>query len=335
MEISDTSWTGLVSTMCFGDLPGVPNSKGKPYLLSDITKIVSTKGSGSILNFDKRLLRELKYIGSGFSPLCGWNALHDARHDRIAISADSAPPASSPTLDRGVGVRITQAGYIRCSWISNGNTANHCPPPSPPLAFSRYKILFDKPVIAGGGVFAQWDPIITPFPTYLPQCIAKVICAVDYYPLKGTGCEKEGACTPTESAVSGDDLLLKPLLSPPFFTCIGPTCEQALVGTQLNAGGFAKEAAVYKIAQLTLQLMKTDLAGCENLQGNVGGDRNIPTTIILPQWAAAEMETKNVWSQFLTLAQTVFPYNLQTESPLAGLSYDPNLNGKAGLHFNY
>ncbi len=310
------------------------NNKGKPYPSDFITSVVTAKKSGNILSFDRRIVRELQYIGKGLNPQCGWNETIDMRHDRIVLASDpfSNPSyksdlsnnpvtnvASSSTLSRGTGVRVTQAGYIRCSWKSNGDEL--CPPPMPWLRHSRHEIVFDNNLF-----YSRFEKYMPEFNPVLAACVDKVVCAVDYYPNMAQTCEEESSCAASESAKEKDNPVVKNV--DPGSTQCDPACQTVLPS-------FAKKAAAYKISQIALQLLMTDKAGCENTSGNVGINKNIPTSIILAQWAAEEINSADVWKKFLELANSVFPYNLQTESPLAGLSFDSKLNGKAGLHFNY
>jgi len=342
---SDLASWNQFKTLFINTDTGDPLFKGTPYLLLDRSK-VQAKESQSVINMDKRLVRALSYVGKEGDLLkqaCGWNILplSDPKHDRIAINtnlSDYASDLSDPepivksnsTLNRGVGARITGADLIKCSYQKLPPpqcAVGDCPPACDSLWYkhSKFNILFS-------GTYSK-QAILYPIDL---QCTINIDCAVDYFPHLPSG---EAAPREELSELNPgttDNGLTAPLN--PNVMHFGPAIDMVALQS------FAKDAAVYKTAQLALHLMTFDYPGCEKPGGNVGNQRNTPTSIIFARWIAEEMKRKNVWDGFMSLANgknssysdyAAFPYHLQTESPLAGLSFDSKLNGKAGLHFNY
>lgn len=352
--------------------------KGSPYidLEGKITeRYPAAPSAKNILNLDKRLVRELIYLAKGNegNKKCGWNGLQNSQHDRIVLKTDNTsrdnnnpqgtdlthPDAnlqSNSTLKRGVGARITEADYIKCSY-------EQLPPQQPTnscdgrwYVHSRYALKLNP---IGGGY--RWD---STFQRKInPSCIKQVKCAVDFFPNPGPveivdapPDEKLPLSELTPSKYDSDALRAKStVLNPEVFDA-----PPGMPPLDLSSEHVSK-SAVYKIAQLALQLLATDEKECESKivtnprpseackanapNGNVGNCRNIPYTIIFPQWVAKEMFGSGVWTNFMRIARGEypnandpeykgFPYNLQDESPTAGISYDPVLDTQ-GLHFNY
>lgn len=363
------SGTTSIRAMSINDSPDRENwnkfmglfgpAKGKPYdptanaTLEALQKKVDPQKD--IVGYDRRLVRELTYLASGNqqNQKCGWNGLFNSQHDRLVLQTDnvssdnsnpqgtdtSKPSAnlqSSSTLKRGVGVRINGADYVKCSYQKRLDPQNNCD--NFWRKYGQYPILFSSSS-------RFYGESILPQPVISPQCtIERIACAVDYYPNLPSAAdiapgEQLNGANPQTSDVN-------------IISNLNPAVkDDFLTGLSIDDGklrDFARQAAVYKIAQLTLQLLATDEPGCENSAGNIGNQRNIPFTIILPQWAAKVIRNTQskivkdnfVWFDFLNIASGQFPgymglpYNLQTESPTAGISFDDRLNTQ-GLHFNY
>ena len=234
-------------------------TKGAPYGFDSARdkEALKEKIKGNIVDFDRRLTRELIYLAMGDNLFrqCGWNGQPSSQHDRIILKLDHdgsnpADPESSDltypedkniqstsTLKRGVGARITEADYIRCSWESNGLPDPPCSPACPPLGtwwrHSRHKITFDPRGIA---VFEKHMP---EFEIYKSCCVKQVVCAVDYYPMAASACSEESACAPTccPSAIESDPTInLCPGTDPcgVDYCSDAPECEDKLELSRLN-----------------------------------------------------------------------------------------------------
>lgn len=342
--------------------------KGKPYIDKDgkINKKLgeANKDKKNVLDFDKRLVRELIYLAKGSDKndqKCGWNGLNNSQHDRIvlqiegeALSNPSTNLPSSSTLTRGVGVRITEADNIRCSYKRKLDPDKDPRCNGKWYVYNEHNILFSD----SSKHFRSAGQSRTTICPEEPKLIVE--CAVDYFPHEAVDAP-DGQKLPEVQPFIKDNPIIAGL-NPKIF-------EMSEIVDK------SREAAVYKIAQLGLQLLATDEAGCENKtasiwpskvceenarkgKGNEGNCRNIPYTIIFPLWASQKMgSTKttsgkdkdassddSVWSAFKSIARGEyyvngltykgFPSNLQDESPLAGISPDEKLDSQ-GLHFNY
>jgi len=294
METGSTTWRDF--TALFSQ-EGV---KGAPYdWVGDPPMETS-----STVKFDSRAVEALTYLSEANDTSCGWSGQHESIGlwtDQTTTNSDlSHPPENLPstsTLYRGVGVRITGADRVKCTIHPLTDRCSVALPQT-----------FDKKNIS----FASSDLMKPDKPYDAANC--QVLCAVDYYPLFPSD-------APPEETVAPQDA--------PFITDKG-----------LNPGVFdyltimegGQRAAIYKLTQIAYELMQIDEAGCLAPQATTGSDRRIPRTIIFPDWVVRGLG--NTWTDLLSLARTRFPNSLQTSSPLAGLSYDPNLDGQ-GLHLNY
>ncbi len=280
--------------------------RGRPFMWKGDLK-PATDSVGRI-NFDTRLVKALNYLkNSKTGENCGWKQGHELL--KLDINSTKFSDLSTPpwevvplsTIYRGVGVRIAEADYIKCT-IEPVADPKDCPEAPEPLAFGEKPILLTDP---------NYTPL-SPEP-HGPGC--KVTCAVDYYPNKPTGLADESEKIPPAYSTSLTSLV-KPL--DPF-----PIEEIADKGAK---------AGVFKATQLSVELMNIDEPGCEKPSGNTGFSRLIPLTLIEPNWVVKELG--NNWETMKTTAETKFPFSFQQGSSLAGLCPDELLNLK-GLHLNY
>lgn len=359
----NTSWNVFLGLFTNSDL-GAGETKGiNPYLISTKEELIAKQDNQShTINFDERLVRTLEYIAqpANTARQCGWNEITEVnpKHERVKVEVQTAnnenlsdlskvSGSSTSTLSRGTGARFSESGYMRCSWFySRDMCPNNLLADNMWHIYGQYKILLDNqfnPLTVGS--IPPDKPYISSLP-FQPQCSRQIQCAVDNFPSTGTVLEE------------ADDLMnlrekniVLPLgennprkfdsdkiapLNPNVFDVQPQTMPQVLPEI-VAISGQAQQAAAYKAAQLGLELLTIDNAGCEKPAANVENQRNIPTTIIFSKWIADIMDENKVWANFMTIAKSSsgFPYNLQTESPLAGLSFDSALNNIAGVHFNY
>jgi hypothetical protein len=140
-----------------------------------------------------------------------------------------------------------------------------------------------------------------------------VTCAVGYYPLN-----------PIDASANE----LTPPNDVPEVAKYNPG-----VFSYVDVAANSRKAAVYKAAQVLYEILSVDKAGCDTRIGNLGSNKKIPTSVIVPQWIQKALGDD--WtSVFIKMAKNVFPMNFQEQSPLSGLSYDPYLN-LLGIHVNY
>jgi len=252
--------------------------------------------TSTAMKFDRRLVEALTYLSRAKNTSCGWNGQHesiDLWTDQATATSDLwHPPENLPSTST-----LYRGVGVRITGADRVKCTIHprtdrCPD-QPPRTFDEKNISF-----AASDLMRPDEPY--------DRVNCQVLCAVDYYPIL------EEVTKPADAS---------------FLSNLNPGVFDYLT---IAEGG--RRAAVYKMAQITYELLQIDEAGCGASLAATGGDRRIPYTIILPQWVMKEME--GAWTDFMTLARTCFPNSLQTSSPLAGLSYDPNLDGQ-GLHFNY
>ena len=294
----DSLWTGFK-----------PDTTGHPFAWKNDNSPTINDG---IVNFDKRLIRFLGYLKNDKNINCGWDRGHeflelDIKSENGALSDLTVPPNKTrpaSTLFRGVGVRISKADYIKCT-IKPRDQAN------PKCAEANLPLKFRNPISIPLG--STENAKITPEVYDSVNC--KVTCAMDYYQ------------DDTTDAIGADTK------KPNYLSTVTTWAK--------NPGDFdydqitekVREAAIFKTALLTYELMNTDEKGCENKsKENLGSNRLIPTTTILPNWIV--MKLGDSWDVMKTAANAKFPFGFQKNSPLASLTVDPLLNEK-GLHINY
>lgn len=305
---SDKAWTDF-----YPKLFSSGQSKGAPYSWVGS----QPKVENNIVKFDKRLIRVLTYIKQTGNASCVWNSTHE----KIGLSVDSpefsdlitAPykQQSISTLFRGTGARITSADEVKCTIKPRQPTGGLAGAAS---AATGNKCAYQQPTVFDSKSISLLSNVtVLPDKPYdIKDC--EVNCAVDYYPDKPLG------ASDTEVPVVSSDALnnLNPSYSSPF------KYEDITQKT--------REAGIYKTAQLMYEIMRIDDPNCETSAGNVRGDRAIPITVIAQNWVVAEL--KDTWQDFLKLAEGKFRFTFQSGSPLAGLTFDKNLDDK-GLQINF
>ncbi len=285
--------------------------RGKPFVWKGDTKPTMADG---VAMFDTRLVSVLGYLkNTKTGENCGWKN----GHERLKLDINSSeysdltvPPWKTvppSTLYRGVGLRIVEADYIKCT-IEPVADPKYCPEAPQPMAFKGADGQIKKPIPLTDPTVSSLSP--DPHP---PGC--KVTCAVDYYPNNPT--DVVDAIDKTE-----------PFYSTTLTSLVRPIGTFPIESIKEKGA----EASVFKAAQLVIELMNTDEPGCENPKGNSGFQRLIPITLITPNWIVKELGDS--WQTMRTAAKAKFPFNFQPGSPLAGLSMDPLLDRK-GLHLNY
>jgi len=329
-KMLETDWNSFKSKTVAPDESGA--KAGSPFYFTGEEPIVE----GGAANFDSRLAKILTYLAgdhTSSTPACGFAGQHEA----IGISIDASQKSdlshpqttveSTSTLFRGVGLRFAFADRVKCIQV--------CPNPTGPNIVT----LFNSP---GFNIPLDGKPIQGK-PAGAAGC--SVYCAVDYYP---NGVLYGGNPTPADprDLVPPRSALELQLLNPsnPLNT-LGLACSGFL---PCAPGDFSYDspafsnfdkatrwAGIYKTAQLAYELFHVDDKGCAAKDGNTGGKRMIPYTIIFPEWvwSSSGFSDNDIVKVFNDLAEKSFPFSLQSESPLAGTAYDPLLT--IGIHLNY
>jgi len=277
--------------------------KGKPYSWKDGRE---PSVDGGIAKFDRRLVEALTYLASNNKTKCGW----DGQHEQIVLSLDapvvadtSKPPenlTSNSTVNRGVGVRVDSADKIKCTRVPRPNGNRLCTPDGLPKKFKTERI----PLVL--------NKLVTPDLAGLDLVNCEYTCAVDYYPNDPTDAMPQEKAKPSVVPLVAD-------LDPGLFSYLDITDN-------------AKSAAIYKTALIIYELLSIDDPNCQSVSGNLGWQRLIPTTIIVPKWISDKMGDK--YKEFISLGVAKFPYQFQIKSSLSGLSLDFRLDNK-GLHYNF
>ena len=268
-----------------------------------------------LIKFDTRLVSVLTYLknAKGKSLNCGW----DGQHELLTLDIDSSSqwstystPPEKPiplsTIDRGVGVRIYQADYIKCTeyprYPSHPELCSEAPTPKIfPSGSNGFPISLSS------------DDLIQPDMPY-DSANCRVSCAVDYYPLLPD---------PNKSSPPAYNDKIKSLAG------FDPA---ATVFEYEDITSMSRKVALLKVALLAYELMHIDDKGCASPKGNSGYDRVIPISLIVQDWVREDL--KDGWNDLVQTAQEKFPNNFQDSSRLAGLAADPVLN-ILGLHFNF
>ncbi|MCX6809220.1 MAG: hypothetical protein NTZ65_00465 [Candidatus Berkelbacteria bacterium] len=274
------------------------SQKGAPYAWVD--GVVPTQND-NLVKFDKRLIGALSYLSAKRQNQCGF----DGQHQSVALSikSDSLSDLSYPegnvqstaTLSRGTGVRILYADEIKCTKIPKNQ---YCDVKEP-----RVFVQVQIPLSQDQTLKANED---------YDKANCLVRCGVGYYP-------NTPIDAPADEITSENSVAFVSKYNPGEFDY-----------KDISENG--KKASVYKAVQIGFELLHIDDAGCATTGGNSGFSRQIPTTIIFPNWVVKAMGDD--WQPFIKMAEQKFPYNFQKGSPLAGLTYDPVLDNQ-GLHFNY
>lgn len=311
-KMSDDDWKS------FADKYVASNSDAAKYGTPYFFEGAEPASKDGAVTFDQRLGKILSYLSSSrdsSQKKCGISGQHEVIG--LSIEADKTSDLSHPitnaqsasTVYRGVGVRITSVDRIKCTQICpnplGGITYTPFSPPGFLIPLDGKKIKRTQPVPTG----------------------CTVECAVDYYPY--------GAFF-APGLVSAREII--PPSVPLEIAILNPTLTSYVTYNYPGPDDFdrvAHQAGIYKIAQIVYELMHADDKGCQSEDGNRGGKRLIPYTVIFPDWAwsDANFSKEGLPKLFLDLATKSFPFSLQSESPTAGIAYDPLLS--QGLHLNY
>ena len=345
--IKESDWNSFNSTYF-----STNTSKGQPYEIIDRPDNWPRETSDKMVYFDKRLVALLTYLAKGPAASGGcpnWPAgSGDPRADKIKLSVasqvnsglyhpvDNLPSVS--TIYRGVGVRVVGMDKIKCTV--------YYPDPNPAVACL-------KPIEKK---FQEFDIVFDPAKNYLspqpsapaPTGVCKpTLCAVNRYPDKpdGTDANEQNAeiYNPLEKNEAWGNLL------PPDTFAYDPSGMKDI----------ARSAAIYKMTELVYQMLSIDKSGCADEDGLRGYKKITPFSIVLPQWvvcgeksgeglmnAKVPGSTQSVWNNLKELAGKSYVINLQKNSPLAGLYWDPvtfDYHGQAvnrtstlkGVHVNF
>lgn len=285
--------------------------KGAPFNWSDSSR---PKTETDKIYFDERLISISKYLSDGPKQKnsCAYNAYGDSRHDRIDVSVaanktsdltkSEGNPASPSTVERGVGLRMTGADKIKCTKVHvvHGTITK----------FLDFDLSFDPS-----------NHIDKSKATICPS-MHVCFCATDYYPLMPTDAPA--------GEINAQAAIAQEAASNPALAKVNPGVVSY---DPASIYDYAHSAAIYKIAQITAQVLSVDKSGCQNSQVNKENKKIIPLSVIIPAYAQQKLDS--TWTDYLmNLAKTQLPHNLQENSPLAGLSFDEALNEK-GVHINY
>ena len=285
--------------------------KGKPYYFVDKTPEIK----GEVVQFDSRLTKIFNYLAKADKKqTCGTTKQHESlgisteAPEISDLSYPSTNARSASTLFRGVGVRVSSADKMKCT--------KRCTDPATGivtyLPFAKFDIPLDgKPV-------TRTEPVP-------PNCV--VYCAVDYYP--------DGHLFPP--GMADIDEIAQPQVAS-IIAKLDPSRTSFIFYNYPTADNFddsMNQAGIYKTAQLAYEIMHTDDAGCDAKEKNTGNMKIIPYTVIFPEWvwSSSSFADNNMTDFFKKLAEDVFPFYLQDESPAAGITHDPLL--VIGLHLNY
>jgi hypothetical protein len=317
--IKESDWNSFYSTYFSGN-----PAKGQPYTIVDKPSDWPRETSDNMVYFDKRLVALLTYLARGpaASGVCSnWPAgSGDPRADQIKLSvasqvnsdlyypADNLPSVS--TIYRGVGVRIAGMDKIKCTaYYPNPALPNPCEKPIE-KKFQEFNIVFDPS-----------KNYLDPQPGALaPTGVCRpTLCAANRYPdkpIEETDTNELNAeiYNPQEKNEAWGSLL------PPATFVYDPSGMKDI----------AKTAAAYKMTELVYQILSIDKSGCADADGLRGYRKITPYSIVLPQWVVDELKLKNipsstqtVWNNLKELAGKSYVVNLQKNSPLAGLYWDP------------
>jgi len=289
-------WKNFLSS--FSDNP----KRGTPFKW----KGSQPQTSGDYVSFDKRLIRSLEYLKN--KKTCGW----DRPHENLTIDVNSpsqwssySVPPDKPvplsTIRRGVGLRIFQADYIKCTEHPRTDRCTEAPTPK---KFPDDSTNFPIPLSSAH--------LLSPNISY-DRVHCQVTCGIDYHPL---------LLDPSDSLPPGYDEKIKSIVK----------FDPAVPFDYENITPMSRKAGLLKSVLISYELMHIDDPGCETPDGSSGYDKAIPITLILPNWIRAELG--DGWDKMIAMAKNQFPFNFQASSPLAALSSDPVLN-VLGVHFNY
>jgi hypothetical protein len=300
--INSTEWSSFTNS--FSSTP----SRGTPFKWAGMQPSVS----GEYVNFDQRLIKTLEYLKNGSvskSATCGWNSSHENLPIDVNYASEwsiytTPPDKTTPisTIYRGVGLRISQADYIKCTI-------------HPKTPYCSYQVPEKFPIGDPDGFpisLSSNNPLNPTQPYDKANC--QVTCASDYYPLLADPAES----TPP---VHNSEVIKLANYDPkiPFDY------------EQINS--FSRKAALLKSILITYELTHIDDPGCESAQGNTGYDRLVPITLITQKWVREDLGDDN-WGKMIDMAEKKFPFGFQRSSPLAALSYDSVLN-VLGIHWNF
>jgi len=288
-------------------------SRGTPFKWQN--KIEPRK-NGELINFDRRLIKALEYLKTGSiskSATCGWNSSHelltlDVNDNNSEFSSYTCPldkPVPLSTIYRGVGLRISQADYIKCTiYPRNSARADECLQAPTPRKFPTDDTKgFPIPLAS--------DKLLTNDIDY-DSLHCRVTCGVDTFPLL--------AGQPDINYNSAISKLVS----------FDPKTSQ---DEYENIKDFSRQAARLKSVLIAYELMHIDDKNCATKEGNIGYDKQIPITMLMQEWVVGDLGATN-WKTMRQTAEQQFPFNFQLSSQLAGLWYDKVLN-VLGLHFNY
>lgn len=352
--ISFADWTKFSGKY----IDSATGSKGKPYEIIGSLK-APRKTVDNMAYFDRRLVVLLSYLSDGpktRGSCQGWypSALNDPRTDKIKLNITSlvdsdlyTPPdnlKSVSTVYRGVGVRFEGMDKIKCT--------KRCIDPricdSDISKFKEYEINFDEN-----------KGFLDPKPTDVCPPGYECTCAVNRYPL-----------TPR------DELDVNEILAEVY----NPIERNSTPwGKLMPSDGFAystamadsegKQAAVYKMTQLVYQIMSIDDKGCLSqdvrtrygksfpyLESEKRFEKVTPYQVIFPEWVKLKLDgtatgtggkEKKIWNDLTKMGSEKYLINLQKNSSLAGVIWDPETTdffgkavtgGKSNLevlHVNY
>ena len=317
---SEANWQKFYSTY----ISSGTASKDQPYQIIDQPSDWPRETSDKMVYFDRRLISFLTYLAKGPATVgtCpSWpQGAGDPRADVIKLSVASAvnsdlyyPADNMPsvsTIYRGVGLRIVGMDKVKCTaYFPNPALSDPCSKPIE-KKFQEFDIVFDP-----GKNYLSPQPT-SPAPT---GTCRPTLCAVNRYPdnpIDEPDANEKDAQTynPQEKSEPWGNLM------PPDTFVYDPASMKDV----------ARQAAVYKMTELVYQIFAIDEAGCATTDGLRGYKKITPYSVVIPQWAADEMKKANlpgksttVWNDLKDLAGKSYVVNLQKNSPLAGLYWDP------------
>lgn len=269
--------------------------KGSPFSWNDDYPSVGDNGT---VKLDKRMISLLTYLSKDKSTKCGT----DTQHEFIGLSVDASEYSdlSVPEENMGSTSTLYRGVGARITTIDKIKCTQVCQN-TPPVTFNN----------PGYEISMSFNEYVLPVDAVPSGCT--VSCAVGYYPLNPIDASTEDKTPPTDVA----DVAKR---NPGVFDYSAITAN-------------SQKASIYKAAQILYELLSVDVPGCDSNIGNIGSDRKIPTSLIVPQWIQKSLgdDWENV---YMKMAKERFPMGFQEQSPLAGLSYDPYLN-QFGIHINY
>jgi hypothetical protein len=213
---------------------------------------------------------------------------------------DKTVPIS--TVYRGVGLRISEADYIKCTIHQKTPYCSYQTPEKFPIGDPDG---FPLPL--------STNNLLTPSQPY-DKVNCQVTCAADYYP---------GLPDPSASTA--------PIYNKDVIRLAGFNPKTPFDYEQIT--NYSRKIALAKSILLAYELTHIDDRDCESADGNTGYNKLVPTTLITQKWVRDDIGDSN-WKEMIDMAEQKFPFGFQRSSLLAALSYDPVLN-VLGVHWNF